>query len=651
MAFILSVIVLALACTLPVISQDADLPNSFPHAYPGQPKGDFSPEWQNYFLVTDPLPNVTFPLGRSFAGNIPVQREGHLNDTLFFLAFETSNGSLTAPAAENNTAPWGIWLNGGPGSSSMYGAFFQNGPIRLQSDYGAQPNNYSWDRLADWIWVDQPVGVGFSTADTQGYIASEDQMGLDFMGFLENLVKVFPSLATRPLYITGESYAGVYIPYILKTYFNMENPPVKIAKAAIGDGSMTEEQVFELLPALHVIETFPQVIGYDPEVYLYFKQQTHLCHYDINLTYPQNGPLAPVSLVLPSGRDVPFFAKQMSSNQFMNNLFQRSLDQPELSKRDLVEREERRLAWKRDLSDRQNGTLDPWYGCLLFDMFMDYAINYTYPWTLGQNATDFGFDVYNAPDALLPRVNADASVFLNDERTRTALHAPTSKDWVMSFQNIFNGTDDETSPVPMTFLSDLATNMTAHNVGIVFYSGNSDTLISHFSTELTIQNTTFGGIQGFTRKPSTPWDNDNGEWAGVVHQERGWSYVLFYGAGHLVPSDVPAAAFTFLREFVLGSNQTGLVTESNGKITVVGGENETLAGDNIPGADGVFMGSGATQSTYYFPEATRAAWRSFIVTETAKPSGAFTGLSSNSEVHWPAPSWFTLLIPCIILAL
>ena len=87
------------------------------------------------------------------------------------------------------------------------------------------------------------------------------------MGFLCNLVKVFPSLAKRPLHLTGESYAGQYIvcflikpnqcgslalsqPYILKAYFDLKNPPVKIAKIAIGDGTYTSGQVFEILPAV-----------------------------------------------------------------------------------------------------------------------------------------------------------------------------------------------------------------------------------------------------------------------------------------------------------------------------------------------------------------------------------------------------------------
>lgn len=56
-----------------------------------------------------------------------------------------------------------------------------------------------------------------------------------------------------------------------------------------------------------------------------------------------------------------------------------------------------------------------------------------------------------------------------------------------------------------------------------------------------LQNTTFGGVQGFTRKPSTPWWDRDGRWSGIVHQERNWTYALFYGAGHEVPADQPTA--------------------------------------------------------------------------------------------------------------
>lgn len=608
-----------LLTTLPfVASQTTALPSSFPHAYPGKPNGDFSPTWQKYFLVTQPLPNITFKLPRTYAGNIPVQRAGHPNDTLFFLGFEKSTGSLTAPASKYNKEPWGIWLNGGPGSSSMYGAFFENGPIRTGGDYRASSNPYAWNKLADYFWIDQPVGVGFSTADSAGYVADEDQVGRDFMGFLDNLVKVFPSLRTRPLYLTGESYAGTYIPYILKTYFGMKNPPVNIAKIAIGDGAITTAQVFELLPSLSVIETFPQLIGYDKDVYKYFKEQSQLCGYDLNLTYPQKGLLPDVKLIAPTQRQVPFALSTLSrKSSFFKEVFRRSQSADQsLTKRD---REERKNAWKRDLSLRENGTIDSWYGCLLLYEFIDYAFNYSYPWSL-QNASTFAFNVYDIPDALNPQIAADASVFLNDNRTRTAFHAPISKDWAMNFNYVFgnpDGNNFDPSPEPINFFTALATNATARSIGIVLYSGNDDALIPHLGTEVAIQNVTFGGIQGFTRKPSTAWVNDAGEFAGIVHQERGWTYVLFYGAGHLVAQTSPNSAFTFLREFVLGNNKQGLVVGSGDYVTVIGGENSTLAGQNLPAADEIYYGSATTQSTYIAPSATRAAWKAFIRTETA----------------------------------
>lgn len=56
---------------------------------------------------------------------------------------------------------------------------------------------------------------------------------------------------------------------------------------------------------------------------------------------------------------------------------------------------------------------------------------------------------------------------------------------------------------------------------------------------MTEQNTTFGGIQGFTRKPSTPWFDDDGKQAGIVHQERNWTYILVEDVGHLVAYNSP----------------------------------------------------------------------------------------------------------------
>ncbi|KAG6908972.1 hypothetical protein DXG01_002580 [Tephrocybe rancida] len=620
--------VLAGILTLLASAQSAasQLPSSFPFKYPGQPTGDFSPSWQQYFQVTQKLPNVTFSTGgRTYAGNLPVQRAGHPNNTLFFTGFEKYTGSLTG----NNQEPWGIWLNGGPGSSSMYGLFFENGPIRIRPDYSVTSNDFSWNKLADYFWIDQPVGVGYATADANGYdgIPGKSRKGLpqpcnaSSLPYWRELFRLLYCKSTsRYTNVPSLTPTLRSQPYIMKAYFGLKNPPVKIAKIAIGDGSITSGQVFELLPALTVLQTYPQLIGYDQEVFKYFKEQSKLCQYDVNLTYPQNGVIPPVPLVLPSQRNVPFLLKNALS---LKGLKAELAKRHALQKRKLTRREQARgrAIWKRDfLSGRTSGVIDPWVGLVQSSA------------GLSASTDTFGFNVYDVTDATNPQINQDASIFLNDPRVRDAFHAPKSKPWAQSFNFVFgnpDGNNVDPSTEPMNWFTEFATNASAHGVGVVLYSGNKDALISHRSTEIAIQNTTFGGIQGFTVKPSTPWYNDAHEFAGIIRQERNWTYVLFNEAGHLVPADRPdnrikanlPKALTFMREFVFGKNQTGLVIKApTGKAAVIGGTDATLAQDVLPGGDEIYYGPGAKISTYVFPSATRAAWKAFIQTETAVPS-------------------------------
>jgi len=248
---------------------------------------------------------------------------------------------------------------------------------------------------------------------------------------------------------------------------------------------------------------------------------------------------------------------------------------------------------------------------------IDYALNYTYPWT---NDSPLGFDVYNIPSALDPPSFLDSSFFLNDPAVRKAIHAP-NKVWNQSVYYLFGGgPDDDPSPEPMVFLDELATNATARNVSIIVYSGNNDLLIAHRGSEVAIQNTTFGGIQGFTRRPSTPWYDDNGEFAGIIHQERGWTYALFHGAGHLVPIQKPVAAWTFLREFILGNNKTGLVT--NADTPAVGGEDPQYAVNTLAEGPEIYQGSYTTTSTYHFPTETVARWDRYV--QGGSTSGSLT---------------------------
>jgi carboxypeptidase D len=105
----------------------------------------------------DKLPNVTLDLPGSWAGSISTNTANMPNNSLFFWAYEKEDGSFLA----NSSEPWGIWLSGGPGYASTASLMIENGPLLVTEDNTFVENEYSWNRLADWMWVDSPIGVGY----------------------------------------------------------------------------------------------------------------------------------------------------------------------------------------------------------------------------------------------------------------------------------------------------------------------------------------------------------------------------------------------------------------------------------------------------------------------------------------------------------
>ena len=85
-----------------------------------------------------------------------------------------------------------IWLNGGPGCSSEDGAMMEIGPYRLKDKENLVYNDGSWHEFANLLFVDNPVGTGFSYVDTNSYVTELDQMAEQFIVFLEKWFAIFP---------------------------------------------------------------------------------------------------------------------------------------------------------------------------------------------------------------------------------------------------------------------------------------------------------------------------------------------------------------------------------------------------------------------------------------------------------------------------
>ena len=71
------------------------------------------------------------------------------------------------------------------------------------------PRPYRWNRLVNMLFIEAPVGVGFSYSDAGDYACDDDRTAADNMAALQQFYKLFPDLLSNPLFIAGESYAGV----------------------------------------------------------------------------------------------------------------------------------------------------------------------------------------------------------------------------------------------------------------------------------------------------------------------------------------------------------------------------------------------------------------------------------------------------------
>ena len=133
--------------------------------------------------------------------------------------------------------PLVLWLTGGPGCSSELAVFYENGPWTINDDLTLEKNDYSWNEISNLLFVDQPLGTGFSkTNKPDHYARNEDMVAETFYTFLTMFVEKFPEYKGRPFYITGESYAGHYIPAITAYIVAQKNPDINLISSAIGNG-------------------------------------------------------------------------------------------------------------------------------------------------------------------------------------------------------------------------------------------------------------------------------------------------------------------------------------------------------------------------------------------------------------------------------
>jgi vitellogenic carboxypeptidase-like protein len=172
---------------------------------------------------------------RSYAGQLKygIPRNKTCVHSTFYWFFEAMNGNTSSPIL--------IWLQGGPGCSGFIGLFQEVGPLRFNKYGNPVRNPHTWNHEFAMLFIDNPVGTGFSDTNNPDLCAprSVNESSVDLYEFLVTFYKKYPELSKRPLYFTGESFAGKYIPgiaYLIATRQGQPNSPLHVDGVAIGDG-------------------------------------------------------------------------------------------------------------------------------------------------------------------------------------------------------------------------------------------------------------------------------------------------------------------------------------------------------------------------------------------------------------------------------
>ncbi|UZJ57061.1 hypothetical protein CBS101457_006381 [Exobasidium rhododendri] len=135
-----------------------------------------------------------------------------------------------------------VWFNGGPGCSSFDGLMMEIGAFRPDQKGGIEwtASGGSWNEYADVLYLDQPVGTGFSYVSTSGYTKTLEQAADEVLYFLQKFIEVYPEYKSGngiDTYLAGESFAGQYIPFTASALLKAGSAnPVNLAGIAIGNG-------------------------------------------------------------------------------------------------------------------------------------------------------------------------------------------------------------------------------------------------------------------------------------------------------------------------------------------------------------------------------------------------------------------------------
>lgn len=387
-------------------------------------------------------------------------------------------------------------LNGGPGCSSLEGLLQENGPFLLPfNSTDVVKNKYSWTKLANVFWVEQPVSVGLGKGTPD--IKNEKELAAEFYSFLVQFYSTFTELKGKKLYLTGESYAGKYIPYIANEIFFNHSPEenkkhgINFQGISINDPSFVNDFFGEEVPSIEFAKKNQKTLllndTFIDQLEAGAKANGIYKYVEKNLVYPPKGPIT-----IPKKYNDSF-------DPFDQIIEAAQLENPNFNIYDI----------------------DPKYRYPIYD-------------PLGYPPAD---------------VYASATNFINNiTGFKKAIHADPSTIWFECVDGVFlNGEDTSPSPADTEIFAKLIEKSPSGRT--IVQHGERDFVLIANGSALGIQNTTWNGKQGFQKAPTQHLIYD-GKPKGLIQTERGLTFFRPTASGHMIPQDDPQSAFKMLKFFL-----------------------------------------------------------------------------------------------------
>ncbi|GAB4826905.1 Serine carboxypeptidase-like 31 [Ancistrocladus abbreviatus] len=423
-------------------------------------------------------PDVSF---RHYAGYVAVDENN--GRALFYWFYEASS--------QPDDKPLVLWLNGGPGCSSVgYGATQEIGPFLVDTNgQGLKFNPYAWNREANLLFLESPIGVGFSYSNTS---KDYDNLGDNFTendayAFLHKWFLKFPSYRNRTFYVAGESYAGKYVPELAELIHDKNEDPslsIDLNGILMGNPETSDPDDWRGL----VDYAWSHAVVSDQT----YKIIEETCDFNSNNTWSNVDCRQAVDEVLRQYKEIDIYSLYTPVCTSSNSSSAEDGSTAEVTLR---------RSFK--MMPRIMGGYDP---CL----------------------DDYAKSFYNRPDV------------------QKALHVSNGvqlKNWSICNSTIFDNWSDSKPSVLPTYQK-----LIAAGLRIWVYSGDTDGRVPVLSTRYSLNSL---GLP--ITKAWRPWYHDK-QVSGWYQEYKGLTFATFRGAGHAVPIFKPSNSLALFSSFLQGES-------------------------------------------------------------------------------------------------